>query len=71
MTTFETWTVPAKRIDYQAAAQERNRRRRKLRDAAPDLLAALEELDAWAIYAAAQNIHRGHLKPSAKQSPKQ
>jgi hypothetical protein len=46
MTTFETWTVPAKRIDYQAAAQERNRRRRKLRDAAPDLLAALIELDA-------------------------
>jgi hypothetical protein len=47
MTTFETWTVPAKRIDYQAAAQERNRRRRKLRDAAPDLLAALIELDAY------------------------
>jgi hypothetical protein len=47
MTTFETWTVPAKRIDYQAAAQERNRRRRKLRDAAPDLLAALEHVDAY------------------------
>ena len=29
-------------FDYQAAAQERNRLRRKLRDAAPDLLAALE-----------------------------
>jgi hypothetical protein len=25
-------------FDYQAAAQDRNRRRRKLRDAAPDLL---------------------------------
>jgi type VI protein secretion system component VasF len=49
MTTFETWSVPAQRIDYQAAAQERNRHRRKLRDAAPDLLAALIELDAWAM----------------------
>lgn len=49
MTTFETWTVPAKRIDYQAACQDRNRRRRKLRDAAPDLLAALVELDDWAM----------------------
>jgi acyl-CoA reductase-like NAD-dependent aldehyde dehydrogenase len=36
-------------FDYQAAAQDRNRRRRKLRDAAPDLLAALIELDAWAM----------------------
>lgn len=50
MTTFETWTVPAKRIDYQAACQDANRRRRKLRDAAPDLLAALIELDAWAMH---------------------
>ena len=49
MTTFETWTVPAKRIDYQAACQDANRRRRKLRDAAPDLLAALIELDDWAM----------------------
>ena len=29
-------------FDYQAAAQERNRRAKVLRDAAPDLLAALE-----------------------------
>lgn len=49
MTTFETWTVPAKRIDYQAAAQERNRSIKRLRDAAPDLLAALVELDDWAM----------------------
>ena len=49
MTTFETWIVPAKRIDYQAACQDANRRRRKLRDAAPDLLAALIELDDWAM----------------------
>jgi hypothetical protein len=49
-----------------------NRRRRKLRDAAPDLLAALIELDALGNdMKAAQNIHRAHLKPSAKQSPKQ
>ena len=34
-------------FDYQAAAQERNRLRRKLRDAAPDLLAALEHVDAY------------------------
>ena len=33
-------------FDYQAAAQDRNRRR-KLRDAAPDLLAALEHVDAY------------------------
>jgi len=33
-------------FDYQAAAQERNRHRRKLRDAAPDLLAALSALVA-------------------------
>ena len=31
-------------FDYQAAAQERNRRAKLLRDAAPDLLAALIEL---------------------------
>ena len=31
-------------FDYQAAAQERNRRAKVLRDAAPDLLAALIEL---------------------------
>jgi type VI protein secretion system component VasF len=49
MTTFETWTAPAKRIDYQAAAQERNLALRRLRDAAPDLLAALVELDDWAM----------------------
>ena len=30
-------------FDYQAAAQERNRRAKMLRDAAPDLLAALNE----------------------------
>ena len=47
MTTFETWTVPAKRIDYQAAAQERRQRDKMLRDAAPDLLAALEHVDAY------------------------
>jgi hypothetical protein len=49
MTTFETWSVPAKRIDYQAAAQARNLALRRLRDAAPDLLAALVELDDWAM----------------------
>ncbi len=49
MTTFETWSVPAKRIDYQAAAQARNLALRRLRDAAPDLLAALIELDDWAM----------------------
>jgi hypothetical protein len=59
MTTFETWTISAKRIDYQAAAQDRNRRRRKLRDAAPDLLAALVELDAWAIYGSGTEYPQG------------
>jgi type VI protein secretion system component VasF len=49
MTTFETWIVPAQRIDYQAAAQARNLALRRLRDAAPDLLAALVELDDWAM----------------------
>ena len=33
-------------FDYQAAAQERNRRAKMLRDAAPDLLAALDALIA-------------------------
>lgn len=38
-------------FDYQAAAQERNRQAKMLRDAAPDLLAALEALldDALAL----------------------
>lgn len=31
-------------FDYQAAAQERKRRAKVLRDAAPDLLAALEDI---------------------------
>jgi hypothetical protein len=31
-------------FDYQAAAQERNRSTKRLRDAAPDLLAALENV---------------------------
>jgi hypothetical protein len=68
MTTFETWTVPAKRIDYQAACQDANRRRCKLRDAAPDLLAALIELQQ--MVEAGENM-RGRMKSSAKQSPKQ
>lgn len=39
-------------FDYEAAAQERNRRAKMLRDAAPDLLAALETalemlIDSW------------------------
>ena len=34
-------------FDYQAAAQERNRRRKLMRDAAPDLLAALEHVDDY------------------------
>ena len=33
-------------FDYQAAAQERQRRAKMLRDAAPDLLAALDALIA-------------------------
>lgn len=33
-------------FDYQAAAQERQRRAKNLRDAAPDLLAALDALIA-------------------------
>ena len=33
-------------FDYQAAAQERNRRAKILRNAAPDLLAALDALIA-------------------------
>jgi acyl-CoA reductase-like NAD-dependent aldehyde dehydrogenase len=36
-------------FDYQAAAQERRQRDKMLRDAAPDLLAALIELDDWAM----------------------
>jgi hypothetical protein len=34
-------------FDYQAAAQERQRNAKMLRDAAPDLLAALEHVDAY------------------------
>ena len=34
-------------FDYQAAAQERQRSAKMLRDAAPDLLAALEHVDAY------------------------
>lgn len=33
--------------DYQALAQERKRREKMVRDAAPDLLAALEHVDAY------------------------
>jgi hypothetical protein len=33
-------------FDYEAAAQERNRRAKMLRDAAPDLLAACEAMAA-------------------------
>jgi len=34
-------------FDYQAAAQERNRQAKLLRDAAPDMLAALEKVHDW------------------------
>lgn len=34
-------------FDYEAAAQERRQRDKMLRDAAPDLLAALEHVDAY------------------------
>jgi hypothetical protein len=34
-------------VDYYAAAQERRQRDKMLRDAAPDLLAALEHVDAY------------------------
>ena len=34
-------------FDYQAAAQERQRNAKMLRDAAPDLLDALEAVDAY------------------------
>lgn len=34
-------------FDYQAAAQERRKRDKLLRDAAPDLLEALEHVDAY------------------------
>jgi hypothetical protein len=34
-------------FDYEAAAQERQRNAKMLRDAAPDLLAALEHVDAY------------------------
>ena len=34
-------------FDYQAAAQERNRQAKLLRDAAPDLLQALHDVDAY------------------------
>jgi hypothetical protein len=34
-------------FDYEAAAQERRQRDKMLRDAAPDLLAALEAVDAY------------------------
>lgn len=34
-------------FDYQAAAQERNRQAKLLRDAAPDMLDALEKVQDW------------------------
>ena len=34
-------------FDYEAAAQERRQRDKMLRDAAPDLLAALEHVDDY------------------------
>ena len=34
-------------FDYQAAAQERQRNAKMLRDAAPDLLQALHDVDAY------------------------
>jgi hypothetical protein len=34
-------------FDYEAAAQERQRNAKMLRDAAPDLLAALEHVDDY------------------------
>ena len=44
MTNFETTSQRLAYIDYEAIAQERNRRRKMMHDAAPDLLAALIEL---------------------------
>ena len=62
MTKFETTSQRLAYIDYEAIAQERNRRRRKLRDAAPDLLLALEALleDALAL-----GLADSHLSGSA------
>jgi hypothetical protein len=34
-------------FDYQASAQDRNRQAKLLRDAAPDLLQALHDVDAY------------------------
>lgn len=36
-------------VDYYAAAQERHQRDKMLRDAAPDLLQALHDVDAYLV----------------------
>lgn len=62
MTKFETTSQRLAYIDYEAIAQERNRRRKMMHDAAPDLLLALEALleDALAL-----GLADSHLSGSA------
>lgn len=62
MSKFETTSQRIAYIDYEAIAQERNRRRKMMHDAAPDLLLALEALleDALAL-----GLADSHLSGSA------
>ena len=53
-------------FDYQAAAQERQRNAKMLRDAAPDLLAALEHVDAYLAPEGDEEDHYNYIRAIIK-----
>jgi hypothetical protein len=53
-------------VDYYAAAQERNRSAKMLRDAAPDLLAALEHVDAYLAPEGDEEDHYNYIRAIIK-----
>jgi hypothetical protein len=53
-------------FDYQAAAQERQRSAKMLRDAAPDLLAALEHVDAYLAPEGDEEDHYNYIRAIIK-----
>jgi hypothetical protein len=53
-------------FDYEAAAQERRQRDKMLRDAAPDLLAALEHVDAYLAPEGDEEDHYNYIRAIIK-----
>jgi hypothetical protein len=53
-------------VDYYAAAQERRQRDKMLRDAAPDLLAALEHVDAYLAPEGDEEDHYNYIRAIIK-----